>query len=253
LHRSTCSTVLSIHPILLLTSLVSISTFLTSLPPHLLLVLFIRPRFQGLDLRCLLHTRQWYYRSINFHVRRDLNHPRPAIASLRSAPACRGDYGRYNHLSHHGFLTILPQQPSPQLTPPSSQVTIAATVVRLPLVDEPGNPAAAYPSPLLFLYALEDGKQHTYVFSRSLQSIGLSTKPRHLRLREQHAAELCAESTIASFADAQSSRVSIINCCGIWSHNLLWLHSSRFQSASLACGGENDRGAHQPLHFSGTN
>lgn len=99
----------------------------------------------------------------------DFSNSRPACASLLHSPsACRGDNSRSNNLAHHGSLTVLPAPSSP-FPPPSPQISIAATVVRLPLVDGSRSPAAAYPSPLLFLHASEDRQQHSDVFARTFQ------------------------------------------------------------------------------------
>jgi hypothetical protein len=135
----------------------------------------------------------------------DFNNLRPACASLLHSPSvCRGDNSRSNNLAHHGSLTVLPAPSSPPLPPSSPQIFIAATVVRLPLVDGSRSPAAAYPSPLLFLHAFEDRQQHSDVFARTFQPFAFSAKSRHLRIREQYTSQLHPESSSASFADAQS-------------------------------------------------
>ncbi|KAG5751226.1 hypothetical protein H9Q69_002660 [Fusarium xylarioides] len=65
--------------------------------------------------------------------------------------------------------SAIPFTPSSPFPTSSPQISIAATVVRLPLVDGSRSPAAAYPSPLLVLHAFEDRQQHSDVFTRTFQ------------------------------------------------------------------------------------
>jgi hypothetical protein len=148
-HCSTCSTLLS--------RLFDHLSFFFS-PNYCSSYLPARYFNPGLDPRCP-YTRQWCYRSIFVTSRCDFNNSRPAFASpVRSPSACRSDHDRFTYLAHHGSLTILPAPSPPLPAPLSPQVAIAATVVRLPLVDDPRNPAVAYSSPFLFLYAVKDSQ-----------------------------------------------------------------------------------------------